>query len=106
MHLPLLATLAAGFAGSAGAASWPERPITLIVPFPAGGGTDTFARPLAQQLTTQLGQSVVIDNKGGAGGTVGAGSTITKSTEPGALTVARGKQTSVANYQRPVKNKK
>lgn len=60
----LLATLAAGFAGSAGAASWPERPITLIVPFPAGGGTDTFARPLAQQLTTQLGQSVVIDNKG------------------------------------------
>jgi bifunctional UDP-N-acetylglucosamine pyrophosphorylase/glucosamine-1-phosphate N-acetyltransferase len=42
----------------------------------------------------------------GAGGTVGAGSTITKSTEPGALTVARGKQTSVANYQRPVKNKK
>ena len=69
----LLATLAAGFAGSAGAASWPERPITLIVPFPAGGGTDTFARPLAQQLTTQLGQTVVIDNKGGAGGTVGAG---------------------------------
>lgn len=69
----VLATLAAGFAGSAGAASWPERPITLIVPFPAGGGTDTFARPLAQQLTMQLGQSVVIDNKGGAGGTVGAG---------------------------------
>ena len=42
----------------------------------------------------------------GAGGTVGAGSTITKNTEPGALTVARGKQTSMANYQRPVKNKK
>jgi bifunctional UDP-N-acetylglucosamine pyrophosphorylase/glucosamine-1-phosphate N-acetyltransferase len=42
----------------------------------------------------------------GAGGTVGAGSTITKNTEPGALTVARGKQTSIANYQRPVKNKK
>ncbi|WP_445657188.1 Bug family tripartite tricarboxylate transporter substrate binding protein [Achromobacter sp. NCFB-sbj8-Ac1-l] len=69
----LLATAAAGFGGAAGAASWPERPITLIVPFPAGGGTDTFARPLAQQLTMQLGQSVVIDNKGGAGGTVGAG---------------------------------
>ena len=42
----------------------------------------------------------------GAGGTVGAGSTVTKNTEPGALTVARGKQTSMANYQRPVKNKK
>ena len=59
--------------GGVAAAQWPERPITLIVPFPAGGGTDTFARPLAQQLTMQLGQTVVIDNKGGAGGTVGAG---------------------------------
>ena len=72
-----LAVLAcAGVYGSAAmaadAASWPERPVTIIVPFPAGGGTDTFARPLAQQLTVQLGQSFVIDNKGGAGGTVGA----------------------------------
>lgn len=54
-------------------AAWPERAITIIVPFPAGGGTDTFARPLAQQLGQQLGQSVVVDNKGGAGGTLGAG---------------------------------
>ena len=68
----IFAVAALGFGGSA-AAQWPERAITLIVPFPAGGGTDTFARPLAQQLTMQLGQTVVIDNKGGAGGTVGAG---------------------------------
>lgn len=68
----VFAVAALGFGGTA-AAQWPERAITLIVPFPAGGGTDTFARPLAQQLTMQLGQTVVIDNKGGAGGTVGAG---------------------------------
>nr|WP_232468229.1 tripartite tricarboxylate transporter substrate binding protein [Bordetella genomosp. 13] len=63
---------AAALAPACALAEWPERPITVVVPFPAGGGTDTFARPLAQQLGMQMGQSVVIDNKGGAGGTVGA----------------------------------
>ncbi|NYT81369.1 tripartite tricarboxylate transporter substrate binding protein [Alcaligenaceae bacterium] len=67
-----LALSAMAVSGSAYAA-WPERPITIVVPFPAGGGTDTFARPLAHQLGEQLGKSVVVDNKGGAGGTLGAG---------------------------------
>jgi tripartite-type tricarboxylate transporter receptor subunit TctC len=58
---------------AASAQSWPTRPITFIVPFPAGGGTDAFARPLAAQLSKQLGKQVVIDNRGGAGGTLGAG---------------------------------
>ncbi|MCF8205402.1 MAG: tripartite tricarboxylate transporter substrate binding protein [Methylotenera sp.] len=49
-----------------------NKPATWIVPFPAGGGTDAFARPLAAQLTKQMGRQVIIDNKGGAGGTVGA----------------------------------
>ncbi len=59
-------------AGSAHAQTWPVKPITFVVPFPAGGGTDAFARPLAAQLETQLGQRIVIENRGGAGGTVGA----------------------------------
>jgi tripartite-type tricarboxylate transporter receptor subunit TctC len=67
----------AAFAFSAGAATaqtpaWPDKPITFIVPFAAGGGTDAFARPLAQQLDTQLGKRVLIENRAGAGGTVGA----------------------------------
>lgn len=54
------------------AQSWPQKPIMLIVPFPAGGGTDAFARPLAAQLDRQLGTRVLIDNRGGGGGTIGA----------------------------------
>lgn len=52
---------------------WPARPVTIVVPFPAGGGTDAFARPLAAQLSKQLGKQFIIDNRGGAGGTLGAG---------------------------------
>jgi len=52
--------------------NWPTKPVTLIVPFPAGGGTDAFARPLSAALTRMLGKQFIIDNKGGAGGTVGA----------------------------------
>ncbi|AEG92711.1 Bug family tripartite tricarboxylate transporter substrate binding protein [Ramlibacter tataouinensis] len=55
-----------------GAAAWPARPVMMIVPFPAGGGTDAFARPLSAQFSKQTGRQLVIDNKGGAGGTVGA----------------------------------
>ena len=59
-------------ASAAQAQSWPTKPITFLNPFPAGGGTDTFARPIAAKLSQQLGQQVLIENQGGAGGTVGA----------------------------------
>ncbi len=53
-------------------AGWPTKPVNMIVPFPAGGGTDAFARPLSAQFAKQTGRQLVIDNRGGAGGTVGA----------------------------------
>ncbi len=51
---------------------WPSKPVTLVVPFPAGGGTDAFARPLTAALSRALGKQIIIDNRGGAGGNVGA----------------------------------
>lgn len=54
------------------AQAWPAKTVTLVVPFAPGGGTDTFARPFAAKLSQQLGQQVIIDNRAGAGGTVGA----------------------------------
>jgi len=54
-------------------AVWPTKPVTLIVPFPAGGGTDAFARPMSAQFSKLTGKQLIIDNRGGAGGTLGAG---------------------------------
>ncbi|MBC7918721.1 MAG: tripartite tricarboxylate transporter substrate binding protein [Rhodoferax sp.] len=53
-------------------AVWPAKPVTVVVPFPAGGGTDAFARPLSAQFAKQTGKQLIIDNRGGAGGTLGA----------------------------------
>ena len=66
------AGLALAFAGLAQAQSWPTKPMVFLNPFPAGGGTDTFARPIAAKLSQQFGEQALIENQGGAGGTVGA----------------------------------
>ncbi|RZI69167.1 MAG: tripartite tricarboxylate transporter substrate binding protein [Variovorax sp.] len=71
--LRIAAAAAAVLGGAARAQSgWPGKPVTMIVPFPAGGGTDAFARPLSAQFSKTTGQTLVIDNRGGAGGTLGA----------------------------------
>ena len=62
-----------GFAGSAEAQSFPSRPITMIVPFAAGGPTDVIARVIGERMGQSLGQPVVIENVTGAGGTIAAG---------------------------------
>jgi len=63
--------IVAGAAGTVSAQDFLSRPITLVVPFPAGGGTDLFARVFAQKLAAALGTTVVVDNRPGAAGTVG-----------------------------------
>lgn len=59
-------------ASSAMAQTWPSKPITLVVPFPAGGTTDALARALGEKLSQRLGQPVIVENRGGAGATLGA----------------------------------
>ncbi|RAI45985.1 Bug family tripartite tricarboxylate transporter substrate binding protein [Rhodoplanes roseus] len=69
MLLPLIA--ACGFAAAAAAQTYPARPVTVIVPYPAGGATDIVARLISQGLSEEFKQSLVVDNKGGGAGMIG-----------------------------------
>ena len=66
-----IAAAAAALASRAAAQTYPSRPVTMVVPFPPGGNTDLMARALQTELSKALGGSVIINNKGGAAGTIG-----------------------------------
>ena len=67
----MVAVALAGASAFASAQAYPTKPIRMVVPYPAGGGGDLLARPLAQSLTETLGQQVIVENRGGAGGNLG-----------------------------------
>ena len=71
--LLLAALIALVLGGGAAAQDWPTRTVTMVVPFPAGGPIDFIGRLMAQKLSEQLGQQVIVENVGGAGGNIGMG---------------------------------
>ena len=95
---------ALGFAvGSrpASAQAYPSRPLRLVVPFPAGGATDILARTIAQRVSETLGQPIIIDNRPGAGGTIGA-DTVAKAAPDGyTLLIATGSTHSIGRPINP-----
>ncbi|MGA1272107.1 MAG: Bug family tripartite tricarboxylate transporter substrate binding protein, partial [Burkholderiaceae bacterium] len=99
---PLAAgSLLGGFSSAHAQSSWPNKPVRLVIPFPAGGATDIIGRTLAARLSTSLGQQVVIENKPGAGGVIGADS-IAKSPPDGySVVLATGSTHSVGPALNP-----
>ena len=90
-----LALFAASIVGAA-AEIYPSRPVTIVVPYPAGGPTDTLARILAERMRGPLGQSVIIENPTGAGGTIGTGR-VARAAPDGYMVILGHWQTHVVN---------
>ncbi len=84
----VLAALTAHLLASQSAQAFPERPIKLVVPSPAGGPPDVMARLLSDKMAAALGQPVIVDNRGGAGGTIGARAVL--GAEPDGYTILMG----------------
>ncbi len=99
-HLFLLATLALGSPWTL-AQPYPSKPIRLIVPFPAGGATDLLARSLAQRLGQGLGQTVVVENKAGAGGSLGSAEVAKAAPDGYTLLIATSSTHSIGPHLNP-----
>src|SRR2546423_15043198 len=78
----VLFLLAIAFAGLASAQGYPARPVKLVIPFPPGGSNDVVGRVIAAQLSERLGHTVIVENRGGGGGTLGINAAA-KSPPPG-----------------------
>src|SRR5882757_3171544 len=89
-----LGAAAALLPGRAFAQNWPARPIRMIVPFPAGGGTDAISRQLADRITNATGWSMVIENRAGAGGNIGL-EAVAKA-QPDGYTIGMGQAANLA----------
>jgi tripartite-type tricarboxylate transporter receptor subunit TctC len=94
--LILACAVLAGAASAGAQETYPVRPITLVVPYPAGGVTDTLARLLADRMKQSLGQPLVVENVGGAGGSIGVGR-IARGTPDGYAVVIGSSETHVLN---------
>ena len=94
------ALLAAAGATSLCAQVYPTKPIRLIAPFPPGGGTDLLARIIAQPVGEALGQTVVVDNRPGAGGAIGAEMTVRATPDGHTLVMVSSSYTATAAYQK------
>jgi tripartite-type tricarboxylate transporter receptor subunit TctC len=96
MLLAIVLAVLAGLGPATAQDAYPSRPITLVVPYPPGGVTDTLARLLADRMKTILGQTIVIENVGGAGGSIGVGR-IARGTPDGYTIAVGSSETHVLN---------
>jgi tripartite-type tricarboxylate transporter receptor subunit TctC len=100
--VPILAVTSLGAASAQVAADWPDRPLRMIVPLPAGSAVDVIARLISQRLSVRLGQPVVVENRAGASGVIG--SDAVAKAAPDGLTL--GMATSTTHMTAPVLNAK
>ncbi|MEI2418491.1 tripartite tricarboxylate transporter substrate binding protein [Orrella sp. JC864] len=92
----LAAVVLAALPGVTLAASYPDRPVTLVVPYPAGGSLDTVGRPLAQRFEATTGQAMILENVGGAGGLIGAARVAKSAPDGHTLLLASNGQVTIA----------